>query len=161
MVNAVRPTIVPLAELTAEALSVPLTRIPDGSGHGHYDGPTGWIAGLSMARVDLLDYPAMADAVDELRIDVGLHSVVQSMVNLLHPGGTLSVHRDGPPDHLRYHLPIVTNMDAYWWDEYSDKMHMTAGWWYGPVPYCGILHGAGNPGPTDRIHLVVDFKKGI
>lgn len=153
-------TSVPLAGLLAEMRAIPLVRIQDGSGHSHFGGPHGWIRGLSNSRIRLGEtYPLITEAVEELQDKEGLSSVVQVMVNNLAPGASLSPHRDGLPDNLRYHLPILTNTEAYWWDELESRRHMLAGWWYGPVPYCGILHSAGNPGTSDRLHLVVDFKR--
>lgn len=149
---------VPHAQLTAEALSVPLVRIPNGSGHGHFNAKSGWINGLSNARVRPGEtWPWITQAVQELADEVHHHHVVQILLNKLDPGALLDTHRDGYPQNDRYHLPIVTNRDAYWWDELEGRLSMSVGYWYGPVPYCGILHSAGNPGPTDRLHLVVDF----
>lgn len=153
---------VKLAELAVEVLSVPLVRIQDGSGSSHLNGPEGWIRGLSMARIrpTYETYPLVCAALEELRGRIQLGGTVQVMVNRLESGGELSAHRDGYPDNDRYHLPVVTHDLAYWWDEQWGRRHMVKGWWYGPVPYCGILHSAGNPSPVDRIHIVVDFKKG-
>lgn len=158
--NIVTCLTVRLAELQAELLAIPLVRIPDGSGHGHMDGPAGWINGLSNTRIRMGDtYPLATKAIEELQDRAGLGEVKQIMVNHLQPGALLAPHRDGRPDNHRYHLPVISNMDAYWWDELEGKRNMLVGWWYGPVPYCGILHSAGNPGSGDRLHLVVDFEK--
>lgn len=149
-----------LSGLAAELQSVPLVRIQDDSGHPHFGGPSGWIHGLSNTRIRLGDsYPLTTEAIEDIQLREDLGDVVQVMVNKLGPGALLAPHRDGRPDNHRYHLPIVSNPDAYWWDELGGKQNMLVGWWYGPVPYCGILHSAGNPGSTDRLHLVVDFEK--
>lgn len=158
--NIVAESTVRLAALQAEVLAVPLVRIQDGSGHGHFGSEAGWIQGLSNTRVRIGDtYPLISRVVENIQDREQLSDVVQIMVNKLEPGAALSPHRDGRPDNHRYHLPVLTNTDAYWWDELEGRRNMIVGWWYGPVPYCGILHSAANPGSTDRIHLVVDFKK--
>lgn len=149
---------VPFGMLTDEILAIPLRRVPDGSGHGHLDGKPGWIRGLSNTRVRLGEtYPYLTQAVDELGELVHRHEVKQVIVNNLEAGAELSAHRDGLPQYDRYHLPIMTNSDAYWWDEIDGSLRMAIGNWYGPVPYCGILHAAGNPGLSDRLHIVADF----
>lgn len=149
---------VPMAELVAEVLSIPLVRIPNGAGHGHFGTKSGWIRGLSNARIRSgPTYPLTSRAVTLLGSRVGHYDVRQILVNKMDPGAELAPHRDGAPQYDRYHLPIVTNNDAYWWDEHNGHVAMRAGTWYGPVPYCGILHSAGNPGRSDRIHLIVDF----
>lgn len=157
--NIVRLRTVRLAELQAEVLAIPLVRVPDGSGHGHHSGPAGWINGLSNARIRMYDYPILTRAIEELEEEYDLGSAKQIMVNNLDPGAALTQHRDGYPSNYRYHLPVITNNEAYWWDELEGKLTMAAGTWYGPVPYCGILHSAGNPGSTDRLHIVVDYER--
>src|ERR1041385_544154 len=153
------PTRVRIQDLVEEISAIPLVRIPDGSGSSHFDGPERWIRGLSNTRVHLGDtYPWLTQAVCQLRDHVG-GTVVQIMVNRLEPGAELSEHRDGLPDNARYHLPIVTHDLAFWWDELEGRRHMMRGWWYGPVPYCGVLHMAGNPSPIARTHLVVDLTR--
>lgn len=148
-----------LAELAAETLSVPLVRMQDGSGSSHFHGPEGWIHGLSMSRVSLSACPLIARAVVELREHVQLGATVQVMVNKLDAGHDLQPHRDGLPEYDRFHLPIISHPDVFWWDELNGKIHMRVGHWHGPVPYCGILHSAGNPSPVDRVHVVADFRK--
>lgn len=154
------PAIANWPRLSAEVESVPLTPIVDGAGSAHLGDTEGWISGLAMARVNLADMPYLATAVTQLRSRVDLGDVVQVMVNKLRAGGKLDRHRDGFPDHDRFHLPIITHRDVYWWDERGGSRHMQPEWWYGPVPYCGILHSVGNPSPIDRIHVVIDFTKG-
>lgn len=136
-----------------------MQRISDGSGASHFGGPSGWIFGLDMLRVNARLIPALRLAVLELRQHVQTGALVQTMVNRLRPGGELKPHRDGPPDLLRFHLPLATNRESYWWDSLNGRVHMREACWYGPVPYCGILHGAANMGSTERIHVVCDFER--
>lgn len=78
---------VPMDELRAETLSVPLVRIPNGSGHGHFNAKSGWINGLSNARIRLGDtYPLITQAVQELADEVHRHDLKQILVNKLDPG---------------------------------------------------------------------------
>jgi hypothetical protein len=53
----------------------------------------------------------------------------------------------------RFHVPIVTNPDAYFVFS-GENMHMAPGecWYIEPA----LPHGAGNRGKADRIHLVID-----
>lgn len=151
-----------------------LERVLDGSGSAGTDFRAGWIAGLSNTRlflrhprtghaqIDLLDaFPHVKWAIEDLRQMTGHRTLNQVMVNQLEPGGKLSAHRDGPPDDARYHLPVVTNDRAMWWDEYNATLHMEDGYWHGPVPYCGVLHAVVNNGDRARLHLVVDFEKRV
>lgn len=149
------------AKLLTEVSRIPLERIPDGSGSSHLDGPEGWIKGLSMTRLSMssrLLYPMVWSAIDSLIEEFEPKRLVQIMVNKLDSGGELSPHRDGLPSHARFHLPVLTHPDVYWWDELEGKQHMQTGYWYGPVPYCGIMHSAGNPSPIDRLHIVIDLQ---
>jgi hypothetical protein len=146
--------------LATEVLTVPLVRIVDGSGSSHLGGPERWIRGLSMTRIHLGEtYPLITKAVRDLRSKIDLGDTVQIMVNKLDAGGELAPHRDGYPAHWRFHLPVITHPAAYWWDEQYGRFHMQQGEWSGPVPYCGVMHSAGNPSPVARIHLVADFKE--
>lgn len=149
---------VDLRYLIGEVNRMSLSNIPNGSGayHGGDGYNEGWIHGFANARPRLLDYPHIRAAIFSLQRRTGstLHQV---MVNKLEPGGMLQPHRDAPPEFDRYHLPIVTNSDAWWWDEYTGKFHMREGFWYGPVPYCGVLHSVENNGETERVHVVVDL----
>lgn len=142
-----------------------LTRIKDGSGSSHFDGPENWILGLSMARIQVTDrerYRYTRWELDTLqnRFYGQYGSIVQIMVNQLDAGGKLWPHKDGLPNRARFHLPVITNDDVFWWDEINGGLHMQKGKWYGPVPYCGILHSVTNAGREARIHLVVDFERG-
>lgn len=158
-----------LRALREELFNAPVARIKDGSGHPGNDHRGGWITGMSNMRIfwstkhTLIDrfseYPHVELAVKELSAHSGHHHISQAMVNVLDPGGKLAAHRDGLPDHYRYHLPVQTNEQASWWDEHGGTVHMDQGFWYGPVPYCGVLHAATNHGILARVHLVVDFFK--
>lgn len=162
----IAPTTVDIDALISEVESLEYVKIPDGSGHATDGGKAGWINGCSQFRLcgpgreDVLDqYPALYAAVCELaELDGNL--LVQAMVNKLDAGHKLDKHRDGMPDNYRYHLPIVTHPDVLWWDEKFGERHMTLGVWYGPVPYCGVLHSVTNSSDFDRYHLMVDFEKG-
>lgn len=138
---------------------VVMQRIPDGAGSSHFGGPEGWIHGLSTATIDVHSCPEVWEAVCELQSDLALGDVERVLVNCLQAGEEFGRHRDGLPNNDRFHLPVQTTNDAWWWDEINGTVHMRPGHWYGPVPYCGILHAVGNPAKTDRIHLVVDFKR--
>lgn len=95
--------------------------------------------------------------------------VLHVMVNRLLPGVDVPVHRDfllatplqsrNHPTIERWHLPVVTNADAQWWDEDFGFYFMEPGFWYGPVPYWR-RHKVYNKGHTERIHLVVDLDTG-
>lgn len=77
------------------------------------------------------------------------------MINRLDPGITVAKHKDQYTGWRRYHLPLVTNVEAWWWDETNGTVFMDYGYWWGPVPY-NELHQVSNGGNTARIHLVVD-----
>jgi hypothetical protein len=165
---------VSLPQIVASLSEATLERVLDGSGHAGSDFRAGWINGLSNTRlflrhprtghaqIDILDiFPSVHAIIHELRTSLGYRTLNQVMINRLEPGGKLSAHRDGPPDDDRWHLPITTNPKAVWWDEYNSTFHMELGHWYGPVPYCGVLHAVANNGDTERTHLVVDFEKRV
>lgn len=67
-----------------------------------------------------------------------------------------STHQQRYPTLERWHLPIVTNEGAWWWDEQHGRMLLPAGFWYGPMPYW-LEHQIGNDGNDSRIHLIVDL----
>lgn len=149
---------VDLAALREELSTIELQAIPDGSGSSHLGGPEGWIHGLSMARIARVEYAQLGVAIAELRDVVHLGVLRQVMVNRLSAGNTLEPHRDGLPQHQRFHLPVITHPDVFWWDEIAGKCTMEPGYWYGPVNYCGILHMVANPSPVDRVHVIADFE---
>jgi hypothetical protein len=168
---------IPLSETTsdlvlADVRNVAVTRVTDGSGHGGNGFAAGWITGLANTRLflrdpkthvpvidRLADFPGIRQALRGLEFATHHHYLTQVMVNVLHGGGSLAAHRDGLPDDYRYHLPVVTNPEVVWWDELNGEAHMRAGYWHGPVPYCGVLHSVANGGTESRIHLVADFAK--
>lgn len=150
---------VDMATMKRQIDAVTLKRIPDGSGSGHFGGPEGWIHGLSTSRISTYTCPEIWDAICALQEELSLGDVEQVLLNCLQAGAEFGRHRDGLPDNARFHLPIVTNDAAWWWDELHGTVHMRQGHWYGPMPYCGILHAVGNPSEMDRIHLIVDFKR--
>lgn len=162
----VGPTSINLDRLIKEVESINLEHIPDGSGAARgEDAREGWISGLHMTRLfgdgydDLLGhYPAIYEAICELA-ELQDSRLVQVMVNRLDAGKRLDKHRDGLPDNYRYHLPVITHPDVEWWDERFGRRHMTLGVWYGPVPYCGILHYMVNDSDVHRYHLIADFEK--
>lgn len=159
------PSRVDTAALAREIVRVPLERIKDGSGSDHGSGTTGWITGLSMARLSPQDYGANLSAALDSAVDwlttkgyAGAR-VTQVMVNRLDSGHNLMPHMDAGPDHMRFHLPVITHSDVSWWDENNGRVHMSPGRWYGPVPYCGRLHAMYNASPVNRIHVVADFTR--
>ena len=89
------------------------------------------------------------------------------MVNNLPARTTTPVHNDAvknragekaePGTIERWHLPIKTNSEAYWWDEQDGiQLHFKEGVWYGPLPFW-TNHQVINNGSIDRIQLVVDL----
>lgn len=126
----------------------------------------GWTdgAGVEMTALQfhpssraLLQHEAIAEAVAELEGLTGRECVFL-MFNKLDPGAAVPVHVDSHPDPVdRWHLPVITNDDAFWWDEAGGEIHMAPGFWWGPVPF-DIPHRVRNDGPTPRIHLVVDVQ---
>lgn len=156
-----------MAEIEQEISNTPLKPIKDGS--GHYTGPGShpkWIYGIAMTRLygpgrpdRLIHYPYLDSALHTIAHAAPINgSLVQVMVNRLESQHRLKPHRDGPPKHYRYHLPIVTNDECVWWDEINGTMHMQRGFWYGPVPYSGILHSFVNYGDRPRTHVIADFE---
>lgn len=86
------------------------------------------------------------------------------MINNLPSGVTTPIHIDtvksdnegGRKRLERWHLPLLTNNECYWWDEETGNLKMLIGYWYGPMPYW-INHKVWNLGSTNRIHLIVDL----
>lgn len=168
------PTRLELSAIVREVATVPVATIADGSGHAGDGHDGGWINGLRNYRLfldppqrggqvidRLADYPTIRELIAELMETTGHYDLRQVMVNRLETGGTLAAHRDGLPDDWRYHFPVETNSGVAWWDEYNGTLFMAEGHWHGPVPYCGVLHSVANNGPTQRIHIVADFKKHV
>lgn len=81
------------------------------------------------------------------------------MVNVIPAGKVAKIHTDtlATPERLeRWHLPIATNKDAFYWSTATGFVNMELGFWHGPVEYWN-KHTAGNFGESDRVHLVVDL----
>lgn len=86
------------------------------------------------------------------------------MINKLKPGVEVPVHTDTvaagnyKTAHVsRWHLPIVTNEQCYWWDEeLAREIHLEYGYWHGPIKHW-MKHSVKNLGTTERVHLVVDL----
>lgn len=91
--------------------------------------------------------------------------VLNLMVNVL-PAGVLipshidyippTQHQINTPTVERWHLPIYTNPDAYFWTSINGIFHMPSGYWSGPIKYWKP-HGVLNYGSTERVHLIVDM----
>ncbi len=112
--------------------------------------------------------PTIRSAIGELE-DYRKSSAVNLMINRLPAGVTTPTHRDfiapmiidgrrvEKPIIERWHLPIVTNPDCFWWGEIGNKeVHFPLGVWTGPVSYWK-KHYVKNGGTTERTHLVVDL----
>jgi hypothetical protein len=82
------------------------------------------------------------------------------MINKLCPGVIVPKHWDNVPGKpKRWHLPLITNPQSWWWDALSPdgvREHFELGIWVGPLPYWA-KHQVGNEGTTERVHLVVDL----
>lgn len=115
----------------------------------------------------LLESPAFVAVLKEISTLRGA-AVVNIMINKIPPGVSAPVHRDWVkpikgivnPTVERWHLPILTNDKALWWDEKlgSEGAIMPVGMWSGPVEYW-LHHTVKNLGSTDRIHIVVDLER--
>ena len=139
------------------------------------------MASMPSQGVDWLkNLPELTAAVHEIATLRGCVAL-NAMINIIPPGIKVPVHRDYLVPYLgnkypileRWHLPILTNDLATWWDEHQAtvdvkvaegvtkqgvEQHMPVGVWAGPVKYW-IQHTVKNLGKTERIHLVVDLAK--
>ena len=80
------------------------------------------------------------------------------MINRLGPKVEVPIHTDTLKEKVdRYHLPIITNYQSFWWDRIKGSRSLKPGIWYGPMPYW-VEHSVANYGETERIHLIVDLK---
>lgn len=98
-------------------------------------------------------------AILEIQFLTGL-TPVHMMINKLPPCITVGVHTDTLTNNekmSRWHLPIKTNEQAFFWDEEEGQKHFPLGVWSGPVKYW-IPHSVYNLGDEERIHLVVDLR---
>lgn len=148
--------------LKDEIQAVPVKPIVAGSGHGGTGYKKGWIDGMKNARINPSEVGGyIGHAIDYLLNRANgyvKYDVSQIMVNLLEPNCRLDAHRDGHCIDYRFHLPIITNPNVFWWDEItSQNLNFEEGYWYGPVPYSGVLHSMRNEGLESRYHLVVDL----
>lgn len=140
-----------------------LTPVKDGSGQGRGGLPNGWITGLSMARLHPSDCPmSFFEAFLKLRdyiceIDETL-VFDQIMINKLEGNTQLATHIDGAVPVMRYHLPIFTNPDVFYYEE-GHRHHFQAGTWYGPISFTKP-HSMINGGNAARIHIVIDVRNG-
>lgn len=156
---------VSLASLEAEIARVPFEKIPDKSGSARGDNAReGWINGLRMARIYGPEYPDLRPEFPSIDHATMIFAnqrgmeIVQIMVNELAAHSALEMHRDGPPEYYRWHLPITTNEMVQWYDEIDGWLHMSKGHWFGPVNYCNKLHSMTNDGDNARIHVVMDLQ---
>lgn len=98
-------------------------------------------------------------AADEIKRILGLEPIFITL-NILPAGVTVPVHTDtlvgGRKN--RWHLPLITNPDCFFWDEINGQRHLPYGFWSGPIPHW-INHNVWNHGVTERIHLVVDLQE--
>lgn len=122
-------------------------------------------ANVQMANVQsggipayILRYKQINAAIAEI-CEIKDRDPVHVMVNIVAPGVIVPKHTDTvlhSPE--RWHLPVATSKDAFWWDEEDGFSHLPLGHWCGPIPY-SILHRIGNLGTEPRVHLIVDIKK--
>jgi hypothetical protein len=91
--------------------------------------------------------------------------ILHVMINKLPPDTVVPLHTDtlAPTCHQpkaprveRWHLPVVTNADCFFWDDNAGYTRMHLGSWWGPVPYWRE-HSVENTGKTERVHIVVDL----
>lgn len=100
--------------------------------------------------------PGIQSAINEIAALTGLKPL-HLMINILPGKIEVPIHTDnviGKP--FRYHLPVVTNYNCYWWDALNGAHHFSRGFWYGPVPY-HIDHRIVNYSDEERVHLIVDL----
>ena len=96
------------------------------------------------------------DVVNEIS-DYLQKTALYLMVNILPPGVVVPVHTDTLPVPIqRWHLPIKTNYQAYFWDTENKYRHFAIGQWQRIYPE--KPHSICNLGRTERIHIVVDLE---
>lgn len=99
-----------------------------------------------------------SEAIAEIEKKIG-YEAIYMMLNILPPGITVPVHTDTLPVPVqRWHLPLQTNDQAYFWDELLHWRHLEPGYWHRIFPE--RRHTICNYGNQERIHLVVDLKHG-
>lgn len=95
-----------------------------------------------------------ADEISKIRNKAPLYV----MLNKVAPNILAPVHTDTLPVKVeRWHLPLITNTRAYWWDEDNGFVHMEPGYWHGPVPIHRD-HTIFNMGRESRVHLIIDLE---
>lgn len=154
-----------MSHIEAEVDRIPLTRMQDNQGHTEDGSTPGWLNGLSLRRIyvendvnELQNYPNIYRAVAYIQGRFRFAGVRQILINKLDAGKSLLAHKDGPPNDLRFHLPVVTSFPGVTWkDEIEGELHMRYGHWHGPVNYCGVFHEMHNKSELDRTHIVADF----
>lgn len=123
----------------------------------------GWIkdgSGVLMSNGQSVFSPDMFHlarlAVEEIEDSTGLKAKYLLAVRL--PAGVVvPVHTDTLVQNsvARWHLPLITNKDAWFWEEDIGFRHLPAGAW-AEVNY-HKRHTIGNFGRTERVHLIVDL----
>ncbi len=108
--------------------------------------PKGWDRG---------HFPETKALVEDFARDRG-KKVTGVMVNRLPAHSQVPVHQD-PGTAERWHFPINTSTNVYWWDEENEFRHFPAAMWSGPVPY-HLHHQVTNQSPYERVHIVVDIE---
>lgn len=149
--------------LAEEIKTIPLSPIKEGSGHSGIGYEAGWIGDLHNTRLSLAPLedglPHVFKAVDALGSWLDDWAIDQVMVNRLGPRSALDQHRDADRGVYRFHLPVITTPDVFWWDEIiRTSVHFELGNWYGPVPYANVLHSMHNDSSQARYHIVADMK---
>ena len=152
------PTKLDLTQIMSDIRWLPKKR--DDSGVEMYFPPSGGMPSI----LESGNFGSILKAIAEIS-DLRKQKTLHLMINIL-PGGVsvpehtdtlLSTKLQGPAPRVeRWHLPIVTNKNVFWWDEQDGEWHMPIGHWYGPMPYW-LKHKVANFGHEDRVHLVVDL----
>jgi hypothetical protein len=129
----------------------------------HPDGPyksDGWRVVKIVAkgkRTEFVDrHPEIARALDFFKDPIEM-AVFYSML----PGAEIHPHRDlsGTLElgKIRYHIPIETNPDVYFWVD-KKRVPMKVGEMWGLNT--SYLHAVANRSTADRVHLVVEVEVG-
>lgn len=126
----------------------------------HHDGANVHMANVQSGGIPphILQYRHINLAIAEI-CEIKDRDPVHVMVNILEPGVVVPKHTDNvlhSPE--RWHLPVKTSRNVFWWDEATGYSFMKQGEWFGPIPY-QLLHTVGNLGTESRVHLIVDIKR--
>lgn len=171
---------IPLAGVTLDQLieefrtvgEPELRQVEEGAGRARGDDvEPGWIHGLrnywpvTPERWELERFPMLSVAIMNLsieragRLGGSARRVEGVILNELAPGSELDPHRDGPPHHERWHLPLITNPAVEYWEEKLDApVHMDLGFWHGPIDHSS-RHWMRNKGNEHRVHVIVDLER--